>query len=416
MPNPLNRRLLKDLPTPFGPRTFYNSVSYCNRCGCCRQDCPSYRIFLQEPYSPRGRNRFIRLVLENKLNLTDCRAQAEQIAASCTLCGKCAAACAGQISTAQHVLQLRRMLGKRLLPRTPHALLCLRRTAPRLFSLFIRMGLLVRRTGFLRVLRALHLLPAWLNHADELLPAHIPALQAALRQRGLTPAPAKPDLIYLPSLEAAFFAPDTAAAVCAALKQRGTPCVWTDTPSGLFSFVYEPDVRRARLQVLRLMRRHKTAGRLPLITDSIEVFLFLKQAPALFTVMRLQQAARNFAACVHFAADFCPPTTPQKTGKICLDTGALLWRQDAVFERAKKNFIDVCGQNFVEFPYTAPSVAPAGFVLVNGPLAHQMGLACVRTLAREQVTAVVTLSVSAQLELRLLLKKYYSGAQARYWV
>ena len=45
-----------------------------------------------------------------------------------------------------------------------------------------------------------------------------------------------------------------------------------------------------------------------------------------------------------------------------------------------------------------------------------MGLACVRTLAQEQVTQVFTLSVLAQLELGLLLKKFYSGAQARYWV
>ena len=99
-----------------------------------------------------------------------------------------------------------------------------------------------------------------------------------------------------------------------------------------------------------------------------------------------------------------------------MDTGALLWRQDAVFERAKKIFIDAFGQNFVEFPYTAPSAAPAGFAFINGPLAHQMGLACVRTLAQEQVTQVFTLSVLAQLELGLLLKKFYSGAQARYWV
>ena len=81
-------RHLCRLETPFGARTVYDSVSYCNRCGSCQQACPTYLLTLQETFSPRGRNQLVRLAAEGKLNLTRNRRQAEETLNSCLLCGR----------------------------------------------------------------------------------------------------------------------------------------------------------------------------------------------------------------------------------------------------------------------------------------------------------------------------------------
>ena len=406
-----NPALLRHIYTPLGPRAFYDSVSFCNRCGCCQQDCPAYRIFLQEPFSPRGRNQLIRLIMENKLNPRTADKQLRKILDTCILCGKCSGVCAGQIPTAEHILQLRRAIGKRALPFTLHHILRWRRTAPKLFNAVVKSGLLLRRTGILHLLGALHLLPAWLAHANAILPKKTNSLRSEKAQ------PQTPTLIYLPSMEVSYFAADTAHALLEKISQRFTPVVWHNIPSGLFSYVYERDVRLARMQLRRLIKRHAhTAnGALPLLTDSIDVYLFLKKAPQLFAPdSNSQKRAQHFADCVRFVTDFISPEKTKDAPKTALDTSALLWQDDPVFDRTAKKFMDVLEGNFVECLYTGLSIAAGGQSFVNVPLAQEMGCLCVRRYAQQQVESVIVLSVLAQMEMSFLLKKFYPHATAHF--
>jgi glycolate oxidase iron-sulfur subunit len=417
--NPVfNHALLREIDTPFGTRAFYDSVSFCNRCGCCRQNCPSYKIFLQEPFSPRGRNQFVRLIIEGKLHLDKKDKQAHHIINSCSLCGKCSASCAGQIPTAEHILQMRRALNKRVLPFALHSLLVMRRKRPQLFKFLLKVGLFTRNLGFLKGLHALYLLPDWLAHANDILPKKITDLPTALAQGKInTDAPKNPSLIYLPSFEVSYFSPQTAAQILRTLLPKHTPVVWHDTPSGLFSYLYQNDVRLSRLQLRRLIKRHAQTGNgnLPLLTDSIDVYLFLKNAPQLFaTGSHARRRAENFASCVKFASEFLSPEKNKKYDKIMLDNSALLWRQDPVFEQTSKILIDAFGKNFVECDYIGLSIAAGGYSFVNIPLALEMGLLCVRRYAQNQTADVVTLSVLAQMELSFLLRTFYPHAKAHY--
>ena len=413
-----NHALLREIRTPLGMRAFYDSIAFCNRCGCCRQSCPSYRIFLQEPFSPRGRNQFVRLIMEGKLNLSATDKQIRRITDSCSLCGKCSASCAGQIPTAEHILQIRRALNQRVLPFTLHYLMRMHRKSPKLFKFILKIGMTARNVGLIKLLRALPLLPAWIKHADDILPRKISLLSTALNKEGNLSQETKIySLIYLPSFEVSFFAPQTALDILRRLKGKHTPFVWQETPSGLFSYVYENDVRLARMQVRRLIKRHAhTAnGRLPLLTDSIDVYLFLKNAAQFFPAgSAAQKRAEVFADSVRFITDYFPPKKQKLSAPVMLDTSALLWRPHAIFDKTSKILIDVFGKNFVECEYTGLSIATGGYPFINTPLALEMGLLCVRRYAQGQIDNVVTLSVLTQLEMTFLLSKFYPHAKPHY--
>ena len=192
----------KWLHTPLGKRTFYDSVCYCNRCGMCANVCPSYKETKQEPFSPRGRNQAIRLVLEGKLSAKTSRQKLEEILTSCNLCGQCTAACPGQIPTAQHVIELRCALNITLLPHTLVALLHMRYNSPALFK---QLFSIARWINFLPFISLAAYIPgfSWIKHAKDLVPGPLPKPFQA-------PAEKKPSLIYLPSLEAQFILPGLA--------------------------------------------------------------------------------------------------------------------------------------------------------------------------------------------------------------
>lgn len=303
-------RRLRALHTPFGARDVYDSAAHCTRCGCCQQTCPSYALKKQETFSPRGRNQALRLVLERKLDPRRNKKLLEEIVNTCTLCGRCTQTCAGKIPTAEHMLELRRALALRALPASLHRLLGLRNTHPRLFNGFVRAGLFLRRMGAIKILRKTGLAGAlgigWLHRADELLPKRTPPVKKYLLQQGLVPNPENPNLIYLPSLEAEYFLPELAACTLKAAAGKYRPVVWRNTSSGLFEYVYG-DLRKSRRAVRRLINRREKAGGPPLLTDSADVFIFLRRAPQLFAGnKRWETKARDLARNILFVTDVLP--------------------------------------------------------------------------------------------------------------
>ena len=417
---------LHALETPLGLRDLYNSVSYCNRCGSCMQACPIYQLTHQEAFSPRGRNQLLRLILEQKLKPAPTDPVLLDVITSCTLCGRCTQACAGQIPTAEHVLEMRRAFSLRVLPGFLQSFLQLRTTHSRIFALCARSALLLRRMGFVSCLRTLRVtrLSALrgLIHINEILPARITSLKKTLSRAGQPLTQDNPELIYLPSLEAEFILPDIALRTLQRARQKHRTVVWKNTPTGLFDYVYG-DLRLSRRTLRRLITKHAhyANGNLPLVTDSIDVYLFLKRAPQLFAAYdNWQTKARRFAACVRFVTDL-PNTTPpvnkkENIGPVLLDKSALFERQGGPFEQAQKNLYTFFGKNLVECFYTDADVPAFGYVFVDPKKATQIGLKAVEKVARTQTRLVVVLSGLAALELTYLLKKFYPAAKATHFV
>ncbi len=402
------RQHLSMLHTPLGNRSLYDSVCFCNRCGMCAPVCPAYQATPQESNSPRGRNQALRGVLERKLKPQQVHTELVELLTSCTLCGRCQTVCPGQIPTPQHLLELRRTLQARLLPTLLFKLLRLRGSSPRLFKFLVHTGLWMRR---LQTWPLLMDFPGftWMKHLNALLPARTPRPFHA-------PSQPRPTLIYLPSLEAQFFTPDIAHSTYQTVSKKHRVDVWANTPCGLFEFVYG-DVSRARRQLRALIMRHQqtSKGKLPLVTDSIDVYHFLLQAPQLFEgYPTWQQKAETLATCTRYVADYLPkkPDALKTISKpVFLMTSALFDHQSPAQEKSAQILRSLFKKNFVECGYKEPQVVPAGYGFIKGSRASQYNLQAVRTVAHWQVQTVVVLSGLAALELGLSLRQFYPTAR-----
>ncbi|MBO5910946.1 MAG: (Fe-S)-binding protein [Elusimicrobiaceae bacterium] len=410
MPNALKKQLTH-LRTPLGVRNVYDSVCFCNRCGLCASVCPAYATDPKESNSPRARNQALRLLLERKINAKKQRNELENLVTSCMLCGRCEQVCPGQIPTSQHVLELRRELNLHILPHTLFTLLRWRETSPKLFYVLVRLGLLLRNTGLLHLLACCADF-AWLKHTLEILPKHIPA---PFRAENKT----RPTLIYLPSLEAEFLLPNLAKSVYQLASKKYRICVWHNTACGLFEYVYG-DVQRARKLVRALIIRHeKTAkGNLPLLTDSIDVYHFLKQAAQLFHGLpKWEKRATAFAKHILFVTDVLPkkPSGIKTWGKPVLLMPSALFSTQSPAEQALLEILrTLFKKNLVECGYKDACTAPAGYGFIKGSRAQVYNVQAVRTAAQYQTQSIVVLSGWAELETNFYIRRFYPAAQAHH--
>ena len=418
------KRHLTLLDTPFGERSVYDSLCFCNRCGSCQQACPIYWLTHEETFSPRGRNQLARLIAEKKLNVKNNRALLERTVNSCLLCGRCTQACAGKIPTAEHMLELRRTLQLNTLPKTLFTLLAWRTKRPHLFSRLVRLGAFLRACGIVFMANKPGLARfggfVLVIYASQILPRHTPSLAKVLKQQGISTALEKPSLIYLPSLEAEFCIPDLAATVLKTANKKHRTTVWNNTPSGLFDYVYG-DLRQSRRTVKSLMSRWETTGKLPLLTDSIDVYLFLSRAGQLFTAWpKWHKKAQEFAKSLKFVTDILPRkpagTENFKNAPVRLDKGALFLREGKVFDKAQTTLKTLFKKNFVECLYKDADSPAFGYSFVRFNCAPEIWLRAVQSTARTQTGTVFTLSGLSALELNFYLKKFYPSAKADHFV
>ena len=420
------RRHLEELETQAGTKTLYNSVCACNRCGCCASVCPTYQLYHQENFSPRGRNQILRLCLEGKIKLDKKNRVLRSALTSCTLCGRCNEICAAQVPTAQHVLEMRRALSLRVLPTLLQSFLQLRDTKPRYFAALTYAAFMLRRLWLIKLARLFQLtrLPGltWINHLDDILPARVISLTKALADSNVQANQKNPELIYLPSLEAEFILPDIGLDSLRLAQKKYRTETWQNTTTGLFSYVYG-DLRHSRKILRKLLARHAQTGngKLPLLTDSIDVYLFLRHAPQLFSGRKLwQERAKNLAKNLLFVTDIFPAIhddkSTQVTGNIRLERTALFQCQGPAFDKAEKILATLFGKNFVKCFYTDADTPAFGYAFVAPENAKRICLKTVEKFARSQTQQVVTLSGLAALELAYALKKFYPAAQATHFV
>ncbi|MBR2081786.1 MAG: (Fe-S)-binding protein [Elusimicrobiaceae bacterium] len=402
---------LGTLHTPLGIRDLYDSVCFCNRCGMCAPVCPAYAADPQESNSPRARNQALRLLLENKLKNNTISKELNQLITSCTLCGRCTHVCPGQIPTAEHILELRRLLKLQLLPRSLFKLLRLRETSPRLFYAIIRIGLLSRRIGLLRLTACMPGF-AWVKHLLQILPTRSIKPFAAKDQK-------RPTLIYLPSLEAEFLFPDLAQHVYNSALKKYRVIVWQNTTCGLFEYLYG-DVRSARKILRRLILQHQQTAntQLPILTDSIDVYHFLKRSAQLFHGFTAwEEKALHFAQCVRFVTDIFPqkPSNLSACKKPVLFMNSAVFTEDSALQtKIEKKLQTLFKKNLVQCGYKDACIAPAGYGFIKGSREAVYNLQAVRTVATHQAQTVIVLSGLAQLELNFQLRQFYPTAHAQH--
>ena len=403
---------LSALQTPFGTRSLYDSVCYCNRCGMCANVCPSYQQTQQEPFSPRGRNQILRQFISGKLKATRNRKLLEGIIRSCALCGRCVQNCPGRISTPQHVLELRRRTKISLFPRTLFYLLRLRQKSPTLFAGIVRGGLFLRRLGLLQFISCISGI-AWVKHALEILPPKItfPVYKEVK----------DPTLIYLPSLEAEFMMPSLFEQAYKLASKEHHVTVWRNTASGLFEYVYG-DLRCARKLLRGLITRHARTGngRLPILTDSMDVYNFLVSAPQLFAEFpAFEKKAVDFSASIRYVTDFFPKKLNK--GKAASSSVQLFcataFSQDVSLElKIRQILCTLFEKNFVECGYKQGIVPLSGYGFVISTHAPAYALSAVQGMAVSQTQSVFVTNGLTALELSFYVHKFYPAAQVRHIV
>ena len=387
---------MRTIYTPLGVRTLYESVCFCNRCAMCAPVCPAYHHLPRETSSPRARNQALRLILERKIDSQTCQQGLKDLVTSCTLCGRCMQSCPGQINTPLHMLALRRGLHQRVLPRTLTVLLRFRQKNPKLFAFFMQIGLFLHRIGLVWLAAYLSG-SAWLKHACQIVP------RGAHPAKGLD-SQTRPTLIYLPSMETQFLLPDVANSVYQTARKKHRVTVWKNTSSGLFEYAYA-DLQRSRILVRKLILRHHQCGggKLPLLTDSIDVYNFLKQVPQLFKGSpRWQQKAASFAKHVKFITDILPPKPNQtktfKTPVLLMDS-ALLPGQENPPSQPAEILQTLFRKNFVKCGYRDPIIYPFGYGFIKHTHAPAYGFEAAQTVLHYQAQTVFVLSGLAALEL-----------------
>ena len=404
------KKQLTTLQTPLGTRSVYDSVCFCNRCALCAPVCPAYTLDPKEENSPRARNQALRLLLEGKIKTKKQHKKWEKLVTSCALCGRCEQACPGQIPTAQHILELRRQLNLHILPSTLFALLRCRETSPKLFYVLVRIGLLLRRSGLLHLLACTSDF-SWLKHTLKILPPSSAPFKV--------PDKTRPTLIYLPSLEAQFLLPSLAQRVYQLASKKHRVCVWSNTACGLFEYVYG-DVQRARKLVRALiLHREKTEnGKLPILTDSIDVYLFLKQIPQLFSGFASWEGrAADFAKSVCFVTDVLPKKpagAKQWRTPVLWMPSALLGGQSSAQQTALKILQTLFKKNLVQCGYADACIVPVEYGFIKESRAQEYNMQAVRTAAKYQVQSIAVLSGLAQLETNFYLRRFYPAAQAHH--
>ncbi len=410
---------------PAGARSLKESVDYCTRCNACVQSCPSYLLHREEAYSPRGRNQIVRLLAERKIKFTSNAPLIKDVTRTCLLCARCTAACAGALPMADHVLALRRAAGWNFLPAPLKMFLRLHGTRPKIFERLLAPLRLLRRLGLVRLLRISGLLRLsalqWIRHADDIVPRRGRSLQKILKKQKINLSPENADILYLPSFEAQYLNAEQARCILHLLKSK-SPCILLNIPSGLFEYIYG-DLALSLAQAKQLLTVwNKLAGKrkLPVLTDSIEVYGFLKHFPVLFAAYpSWHKRAAAFAAKVLFVTDLLP-TRPTETaaadGLCALDASSVLYPAEDAAAKARKILKTHFGKNFVECEYSRFVTLAGGLAFVRGAQTQETALENVKDVARRQITQVYCLSGLAALELDAALRRHYPQARARHIV
>ena len=404
------------LPGANGPSTLSYSALCCTRCNGCATSCPSYLLQREEIFSPRGRAQLTRLLAEDKIKPLPYQKLIKQTLRHCTLCARCTQDCAGKIPVPHQMITIRRSLKLRLLPHAFYYAHCLRVKTPVIFNSLVRFALLLRYMAITTLL--LPVLPNWLRHLCRVLPRKTTSLRRVLATHHVEINSPQPDVLYLPGIEAQHIDGKIGFYTLQAAKAQ-RPLVLFNTPSGLFEYTHGSFITclKQAKKLLRTWEKYSTQKPLALLTESIEIYSFLKNYPLLFaTLPGWQKRATAFAAHVKFTTDFPFPDGKMDDTKHCvaLDDSTALYPAGEVAERARKILLTKFGPNMIQCTYSRFPVPVAGGAFAYPAQAQWIVQQNARDVAQHQLTDVYCLSAWAALEINAALRRYHPAATAKH--
>jgi len=75
-------------------------LELCSNCGLCKQNCPVFRVLLNESYSPRGKSILIK------------EEMFDEILYSCSLCKSCEETCPAEVKVCEAIRQAREIIAE----------------------------------------------------------------------------------------------------------------------------------------------------------------------------------------------------------------------------------------------------------------------------------------------------------------
>ena len=353
--------------TQLGQKTVYDSAAQCNKCAYCSRVCPAQLDTAREDKGPRARNILLRFIMENKIDRKKNTAQIKDALSGCMLCGACTKECFAKVPTHEHVLELERVYGQRKLP-------------------------------FLRRLK---------NKIISLNP-YSPKYEIKKADSGGKGA------FFLPSFEAKFLEAESAANMLHTITKICGGVKVLQGESGMCEYVYST-LPAARKTALKLM--HEYFGAVPgggkIITDSLDIFNFVKKYPQLFHGTENFEKAQKFADNIYFISDILPSLQKIKNpGKMIFTKTAAFCVEDKIFESSIKLLSKNCPTFCPAWDGENYPLPPLGYEYIKPKECARYFRRKVEFIADAQADVVVCSTIAQKRHLNKYLKKYYPKCKA----
>ncbi|OGR42343.1 MAG: hypothetical protein A2X35_01160 [Elusimicrobia bacterium GWA2_61_42] len=423
-------RHLTNLLTDLGERNLYDAAVQCNRCGYCETSCPTYMLTGRETISARGRNQFMRMLLEGKAR--DSAAAAESLS-TCLLCGACTSACYAKVPTPDIVLEGRRTLdgyGDNFFARAAVKTLL---DAPALFGFWLKLAYLVKMTGLPRLAAKMGLydfigMPGLadaegaVNKVPLRFAAEILRRDPALRPGGKTAA----NWAYFAACGPNYLLTEVALATVRVLRRHAGEGIFIENQCcGLLAHNYGrlEDAREfARRNILRYEELKAVFGDFPLVADCASCAAFMKSYEQLFTGDEVwRPRAKAFAAAVRDILELIPaeslshaePARLEAAGRITYHDSCRAAHGQGIRKEPRAALRKLAGKRYTELPESDWCCGGAGaFAFTQPELSARVLDRKLRNIASVQANTVVVGSTSCLVQINAGLKAAYPSAKA----
>lgn len=429
-PHEQAERHLGSLLTDLGEKNLYDAAAQCNRCGYCETSCPTYMLTGRETISARGRNQFVRLLIEGTAKNP---ADAAESLSTCLLCGACSSACYAKVATPDIVLEGRRSLtghGEGFFARAAvNALL----NAPALFSFWLKLAYLAKRTGLPRLAAKMGLydfigMPG-LSEAEGSVDRAPLRFAAELLRKDPELAPEgkkEAAWAYFAACGPNFLFTEVAQATVRILKGAAGPGIFFDNQCcGLLAHNYGrlEDAREfARRNIARYEELKAAHGDFAVIADCASCAAFMKSYEQLFTGDEAwRPRAKAFAAAVKDILEFYPadkarhgdPAALEKAGPVTYHDSCRACHGQGIRHQPRVVLQKLAGKQFRELPESDWCCGGAGaFAFTQPELSKRVLERKLRNIAAVQPRTVVVGATSCLAQIGAGLKEAYPSARA----
>lgn len=421
---------LDTLLTDLGEKTIYDAAAQCNRCGYCETVCPTYALSGRETLSARGRNQFIRLLVEGRAKNP---ADAEEAFSTCLLCGACQSACYAKVPTPDIVLEGRRSIegyGQSLPARAAVFTLL---NAPWLFALWLKLAYLAKLSGLPRLAGALglyHLIGmpglAAAENSIKRVPLRFASELLSKDPDLRSPGKLKINWAYFAPCGPNFLFTDVALATVRLLKKySGDGIFIANQCCGLLAHNYGrlEDAREfARRNIVRYEELKAVHGDFPILADCASCTAFMKSYEQLFTADKTWRArARNFAGAVRdilefFKPDDLAPTTREQQASHALVTyhdSCRACHGQGIRREPRAVIRKFVGRRYIELPESDWCCGGAGaFAFTQPEISARVLDRKLRNIASVQARTVIVGGTSCLIQINAGLKAAYPSAEA----